>query len=40
MHYDIEWLKNEATDHKGLKFLYFWGHTNQSNEVVGKSYLR
>lgn len=36
MHYDIEWLKNEATDPEGLKFLYFWGHTNKSNEAVGK----
>ncbi|WEK20715.1 MAG: hypothetical protein P0Y49_06135 [Candidatus Pedobacter colombiensis] len=37
MHYDIEWLKNEVTDNENLKFLYFWGHTNKSNEAVGKS---
>lgn len=36
MHYDIEWLKNKATDNESLKFLYFWGHTNKSNEAVGK----
>lgn len=39
MHYDIEWLKNEATDLEDLKALYFWGHTNQSSEAVGKSCL-
>lgn len=36
MRYDIEWLKNKATDNESLKFLYFWGHTNKLNEAAGK----
>ncbi|WP_442590742.1 NADAR family protein [Pedobacter sp. AW31-3R] len=36
MYYDIEWLNNVVTDHQNLKFLYFWGHTNKSNEAIGK----
>lgn len=37
MYYDIEWLNNVTTDHQNLEFLYFWGHTNKSNEAIGKS---
>jgi ribA/ribD-fused uncharacterized protein len=36
MHYDIEWLKERVTSGTVVDYLFFWGHTNKTNEPVGK----
>jgi ribA/ribD-fused uncharacterized protein len=35
-HYDINWLTERFESGDTLKFIYFWGHTNEYNETVGK----
>lgn len=34
--YNLEWLINKFDQSEQLKFLFFWGHSNTSNEQVGK----
>ncbi len=35
-HYDINWLTERVENNSSIKYLFFWGHTNNSNEEVGK----
>jgi len=34
--YNLKWLTDKFDTGEALKFLFFWGHTNSSNEEVGK----
>jgi ribA/ribD-fused uncharacterized protein len=34
--YSINWLIEQVESGKVLKYVFFWGHTNKYNEVVGK----
>jgi ribA/ribD-fused uncharacterized protein len=36
MTYTVEWLKNKFDNNESIKYIFFWGHTNNSFEVVGK----
>lgn len=36
MNYNIDWLKNKFDQGETLKYIFFWGHTNNGNEPVGK----
>lgn len=34
--YNVQWLTNRFEKGEHLKFIYFWGYTNKSNDEVGK----
>lgn len=34
--YNIKWLTEQFESGNTLEFVYFWGHTNKSNDEVGK----
>jgi ribA/ribD-fused uncharacterized protein len=34
--YNLQWLTNKFDWGENLKFLFFWGHSNNLNELVGK----
>ncbi len=34
--YSIAWLKEQVESGLPIKFIFFWGHTNQFNEELGK----
>jgi ribA/ribD-fused uncharacterized protein len=34
--YNLSWLINKFDWGEALKFIFFWGHSNKSNERVGK----
>lgn len=36
MHYDINWLKEKVQSNAVVDYLFFWGHTNKTNDPVGK----
>jgi ribA/ribD-fused uncharacterized protein len=36
MTYSIDWLKHKFDKGEVIKFIFFWGHTNKTNEAVGK----
>ncbi len=36
MTYDRSWLADAIEQGQALKFLYFWGHTNKQNELMGR----
>ncbi|MBL7770039.1 MAG: NADAR family protein [Flavipsychrobacter sp.] len=36
-HYNIKWLTEKFERGEELKFLYFWGHTNNNNSSIDKS---
>lgn len=36
IHYDIDWLKERMANGDVIDYLFFWGHTNKTNEPVGK----
>jgi ribA/ribD-fused uncharacterized protein len=35
-HYNIDWLTERFESGDTLKFIFFWGHTNNNNETIGK----
>lgn len=35
-HYDINWLIERFENNSLIKYIFFWGHTNTTNEEVGK----
>lgn len=36
MAYNVEWLKNKFDNNESIKYIFFWGHTNNTSEDVGK----
>ncbi len=34
--YDLQWLTDKFDSEERIKYIFFWGHTNKSNEDVGK----
>lgn len=36
MKYSIDWLLEKFESEENLKYLFFWGHSNNLNEKVGK----
>lgn len=34
--YSLQWLTNKFDAGEHIKYIFFWGHTNKTNEVVGK----
>jgi len=37
MTYDLEWLNNKFDSGEHLKFLFFWGHSKNPKDEIGKS---
>lgn len=37
MKYSVEWLKNQINESQKIEFLFFWGHTKNSNGIIGKT---
>lgn len=35
-HYNIDWLTERFESGDTLKFIFFWGHTDNNNETIGK----
>lgn len=35
-HYDLHWLTQKVTNGELPRFLFFWGHTGQADEMIGK----
>lgn len=35
-HYNLQWLLEKIDRKESIDFLFFWGHTNRTNESVGK----
>ncbi|MFD0939374.1 NADAR family protein [Pedobacter boryungensis] len=35
-HYDIKWLRQKYESGENLKYIFFWGHTPEYKEEVGK----
>ncbi len=36
MTYDLNWLKDKFDKGDTIKYIFFWGHTSKSKDVVGK----
>lgn len=36
MKYNLSWLKDKFDNDEKIKYIFFWGHTNQGDEEVGK----
>lgn len=34
-HYNLKWLQEKFDRRESIDFLFFWGHTNQTDEPVG-----
>jgi len=36
MKYNLDWLKERAAKKENIKYIFFWGHTNKTDEEIGK----
>lgn len=36
MTYNLKWLTDKFDKGEQIKYIFFWGHSNKNNEVVGK----